>query len=117
MSVQSGAAVISDADAPRRSRRQPKSQKKQIKRSKLYFLERSGKIFYCDYCDAFISTKRRTRQQHLQGAKHIEAVETYYAKLRREWPQLFTQTTPVVEAQASPASDAAHTTQTAANPL
>lgn len=40
--------------------------------------EKDGRLFYCDYCDVFVSRSDKVWQSHLQSAKHMSAVEGYY---------------------------------------
>jgi len=40
--------------------------------------EKDGRLFYCDYCDVFVSRSDKVWQSHLQSTKHMSAVEGYY---------------------------------------
>lgn len=44
--------------------------------------EDDQRVFYCDYCDVFVSTRRGTRMQHLQGKAHMSNMEAYYRKIQ-----------------------------------
>ncbi|KPI89538.1 putative U1 small nuclear ribonucleoprotein C [Leptomonas seymouri] len=40
--------------------------------------EKDGRLFYCDYCDLFISSRPRTWTAHLRSARHMDAFRNYY---------------------------------------
>ncbi|CUG91002.1 Hypothetical protein, putative [Bodo saltans] len=46
--------------------------------------EAYGLLWYCDYCDVFVSSKQRTKKQHLAGHAHAQNMEAYYNKLTRD---------------------------------
>jgi hypothetical protein len=46
--------------------------------------EAYGLLWYCDYCDVFVSSKQRTKKQHLAGHSHAQNMEAYYDKLTRD---------------------------------
>lgn len=40
--------------------------------------EKDGRLFFCDYCDLFISSSPRCWRAHLTSTRHMDAVEGYY---------------------------------------
>lgn len=46
--------------------------------------ERFGVIFFCDYCNRFVSNNPGSRTEHLQSEGHIKRMEQYYNTLKRE---------------------------------
>lgn len=67
----------------RRKRTAAKAGTLQAKRNTLRN-EAFGLLWYCDYCDVFVSTKQRTRKQHLSGHTHAENMEAYYNTLKHD---------------------------------
>ncbi|KAH9597511.1 U1-C [Trypanosoma melophagium] len=70
-------------DLTRRGRRLFSSFKSpQTRRARLQYKrrhnERDGRLYYCDYCDLFVSSAGRSWLQHLRGVRHMECMEMYY---------------------------------------
>ncbi|AYU78499.1 conserved hypothetical protein [Leishmania infantum JPCM5] len=40
--------------------------------------EKDERLYYCDYCDLFISSRHRTWMTHLRSARHTVAFQSYY---------------------------------------
>ncbi|KPA78146.1 putative U1 small nuclear ribonucleoprotein C [Leptomonas pyrrhocoris] len=40
--------------------------------------EKDERLFYCDYCDLFISSRQKTWAAHLRSARHMDAFRAYY---------------------------------------
>ncbi|ORC89369.1 elongation factor 1-alpha (ef-1-alpha) [Trypanosoma theileri] len=70
-----------------RRRRQRLAASPQSRRARLQYRrrhnERDGRVYYCDYCDLFVSSAGRSWTEHLRGVRHMESVEMYYAMLER----------------------------------
>ncbi|GET88267.1 hypothetical protein, conserved [Leishmania tarentolae] len=41
--------------------------------------EKDERLYYCDYCDLFISSRHRTWMMHLRSARHMDAFQSYYS--------------------------------------
>ncbi|CBZ26780.1 conserved hypothetical protein [Leishmania mexicana MHOM/GT/2001/U1103] len=40
--------------------------------------EKDERVYYCDYCDLFISSRHKTWMTHLRSARHTDAFRSYY---------------------------------------
>lgn len=40
--------------------------------------EKDGRLYYCDYCDVFVSTSEKSWSRHLNGLKHMDNMYAYY---------------------------------------
>lgn len=45
--------------------------------------EKDGRVYYCDYCDLFVSSAQKTWKRHLNSLKHMNAFEAYYEMASR----------------------------------
>ncbi|CCW63804.1 unnamed protein product [Phytomonas sp. EM1] len=84
---------LSDEELKRQKRRRrlarmtPEQRRKALQYQRRHN-EADGRLFYCDYCDLFISTSQKCWRAHLVSARHIDAVEGYYtmaANVESQW--------------------------------
>ncbi|KAG5480116.1 hypothetical protein CUR178_06168 [Leishmania enriettii] len=40
--------------------------------------EKDERLYYCDYCDLFVSSRHRAWMTHLRSARHMDAFQSYY---------------------------------------
>lgn len=40
--------------------------------------EKDGRLYYCDYCDVFVSSSEKSWSRHLNGIKHMDNMYAYY---------------------------------------
>ncbi|KEG09567.1 elongation factor 1-alpha (ef-1-alpha) [Trypanosoma grayi] len=77
------AATAGDEERRRRRRRRLARKSPETRRRRLQYArrhnEKDGRLFYCDYCDLFVSRAAKSWLQHLGGVRHMEAMEAYYA--------------------------------------
>lgn len=59
-------------------RRRQRRTRRDILRNEIF-----GLIWYCDYCDIFVSTNAKTRRQHVTSTRHMDHMEAYYTRTRQ----------------------------------
>lgn len=72
---------ISEEARLKKRRRMARKTPEQRQRKVMYVRrhnEKDGVLYYCDYCDRFVSTSQVAWKRHLQSPAHIHHMESYY---------------------------------------
>lgn len=62
----------------RLARKTPEQRRKTIQYTRRHN-EKDGRLFYCDYCDLFVSSSQRPWRRHLASGKHMACVRDYWS--------------------------------------
>ncbi|KAK7200168.1 U1 small nuclear ribonucleoprotein C [Novymonas esmeraldas] len=62
----------------RRLARKTPEQRRHLQQYQRRHNEKDERLYYCDYCDLFISSRHKTWMTHLRSARHIDAFQSYY---------------------------------------
>ncbi|KAG5479353.1 hypothetical protein LSCM1_04611 [Leishmania martiniquensis] len=77
------AGQLSEAEIKRiRQRRRLASKTPEQRRKLLQYQrrhnEKDERLYYCDYCDLFVSSRHRAWMTHVRSARHMDAFQSYY---------------------------------------
>ncbi|CAJ1008282.1 putative U1 zinc finger containing protein [Leishmania naiffi] len=62
----------------RRLARKTPEQRRRLQQYQRRHNEKDERLYYCDYCDLFISSRHRTWMTHLRSTRHMNAFQSYY---------------------------------------
>lgn len=62
----------------RRLARKTPEQRRKLLQYQRRHNEKDGRLFYCDYCDLFVSSRQKTWAAHLRSARHMDNFRAYY---------------------------------------
>ncbi|KAG5505671.1 hypothetical protein JKF63_05006 [Porcisia hertigi] len=62
----------------RRLAKKTPEQRRKLQQYQRRHNEKDERLYYCDYCDLFISSRHKTWMTHLRSARHIDAFQSYY---------------------------------------